>query len=140
MSTSKNTKSSASSGETKKQCLTGKEMKRGSNTVTKRKHPKCTKDKLCQTLRERIRPKPPGFVSLMYLNLAAKVNEKGSLREVIVYKRDAEDKGLVCNVCPWCGESLLPYMKLTEDGDVIEEKPYKCKKTPSRAASKKSKK
>lgn len=98
---------------------------------------KCNAKKLCEHLLDRVRTNPPGIVSVMLLNLKSKVNSKHQLRTLICYKKDKKDPGMVLNHCPFCGESLLPYMGMDENGEVVcqDEKKTSSSTSKSRKSS-----
>ena len=50
-----------------------------------------------------------GIVALMTFNLTA-----GYTGELIVYKKSATDRGLILNLCPWCGANLEKDMPLSK--------------------------
>lgn len=63
----------------------------------------------CSPMGERISDTKTGFNTVTTINLRS-----GKTRLIgIVYRRNAKDRGLMLNVCPWCGSDLQFFNEVT---------------------------
>lgn len=81
--------------------------------------PKCSKKEWCLSMERALEPlansHKKGFSTLVITHLpTGKTRVAG-----VVYKKAPNDRGIMLNLCPWCGEKIL-WEKDTEDFGLTE--------------------